>query len=85
MAEFNVFKRSAAAFRAAKRAFLKYEAVEPSPTRRPVYVSNRSEDTELPASKRRVLISDARDQQRNFTIAGFALRKHLQFVSYYRF
>ena len=85
MAEFNVFKRSAAAFRAAKRAFLKYEAVEPSPTRRPVYVSNRSEDTELPASKRRILISDARDQQRNFTIAGFALRKHLQFVSYYRF
>ena len=89
MAEIKLFRRAANAFRAfaadPSRVALSYEAVEPSPTRRPVYVSNRSEDYELPASKRRVLISDARDQQRNFTIAGFALRKHLQFVSYYRF
>ncbi|MBR0224515.1 MAG: phage portal protein [Thermoguttaceae bacterium] len=62
-----------------------YEAVEPSSTRRPVYVSSRSEDGELPPIRRRALISEARDQLRNFTLAGFALRKHLQFVSYYRF
>ncbi len=64
---------------------LRYEAVEPSPTRRIIYVSTRSEDAELPEGKRRALVSESRDQQRNFTLAGFALRKHLQFVSYYRF
>ena len=64
---------------------LGYEAVEPSPTRRPIYISSRSEDAELPFQKRRALVSEARDQQRNFALAGFALRKHLQFVSYYRF
>lgn len=69
----------------ARRAHLSYEAVEAGPTRRPVYISVRSEDRELPANRRRALISEARDQLRNFTIAGFALRKHLQFVSYYRF
>lgn len=64
---------------------LKYNAIEDRPTRRPVYVSTRSEDRELPTEQRRRLISEARDQQRNFSLAGFALRKHLQFVSYYRF
>lgn len=64
---------------------LKYDAVESSPTRRPVYISGRSEDGELPPQKRQALISEARDQIRNFSLAGFALRKHLQFVSYYRF
>ena len=66
-------------------AALKYQAIENRPTRRPIYVSLRSEDRELPTEKRRRLISEARDQQRNFSLAGFALRKHLQFVSYYRF
>lgn len=70
----------------AKRAKkLKYEAVEQSPTRRPIYISGKSEDRELPMRKRQALISEARDQIRNFSLAGFALRKHLQFVSYYRF
>ena len=68
----------------AYKAF-RYEAVEPSATRRPIVISLRSEDRELPPEKRRALVSEARDQQRNFTLAGFALRKHLQFVSYYRF
>lgn len=66
-------------------AALKYNAIENRPTRRPIYVSLKSEDRELPSEKRRRLISEARDQQRNFSLAGFALRKHLQFVSYYRF
>ena len=68
----------------AYKAF-RYEAVEPSATRRPIVISLRSEDRELPPEKRRALVSEARDYQRNFTLAGFALRKHLQFVSYYRF
>lgn len=66
-------------------AALGYEAVENRPTRRRVYVSTRSEDKELTPEKRRALVSEARDQLRNFSLAGFALRKHLQFVSYYRF
>lgn len=77
MSFFNRVKNAYKAFR--------YEAVEPSPTRRAVYVSTLSEDRELPPQKRRALVSESRDQQRNFTLAGFALRKHLQFVSYYRF
>ncbi|MBQ8285400.1 MAG: hypothetical protein IJZ10_03770, partial [Thermoguttaceae bacterium] len=48
-------------------------------------VSSRSEDRELTPEKRQALLSEARDQLRNFSLAGFALRKHLQFVSFYRF
>lgn len=71
-------------FKNAVKAF-RYEAVESSPTRRTIYVSTKSEDQELSPQKRKALVSESRDQQRNFTLAGFALRKHLQFVSYYRF
>lgn len=82
-------KQRRAAKSAARRAnnvrALRYEAVEARPTRRPIYLSSKSEDGELTPAKRRALISEARDQIRNFSLAGFALRKHLQFVSYYRF
>lgn len=71
------------AFRAPTQ--LKYEAIEQTPTRRPIAYSVRSEDRELTTYDRRALISESREEQRNFTLAGFALRKHLQFVSYYRF
>lgn len=64
---------------------LKYEAVEQTPTRPRIYYSTRSEDKELNPRQRQLLLSEARDQLRNFSLAGFALRKHLQFVSYYRF
>ena len=63
----------------------KYEAVEQTPTRPRIYYSTRSEDKELNPRQRQTLLSEARDQLRNFSLAGFALRKHLQFVSYYRF
>lgn len=64
---------------------LKYRAVESDTLRRPIYVSSKSEDRELTQRDRQTLISDARDSLRNFTLAGFVLRKHLQTVSYYRF
>ena len=64
---------------------LKYEAVENTPTRPKIYYSTKSEDRELDTRQRQTLLSEARDQLRNFSLAGFALRKHLQFVSYYRF
>lgn len=71
--------------RAVAVAALGYEAVENRPTRRAIVVSSRSEDKELTPEKRQALLSEARDQLRNFSLAGFALRKHLQFVSFYRF
>ena len=40
-------------------AALKYNAIESRPTRRPIYVSLKSEDRELPSEKRRRLISES--------------------------
>ena len=71
---------------AKKRAKLSsYMATRSDKMRRPVYYSTRSEDRELQPRERQTLISEARLTLRNFTLAGFALRKHLQFMSYYRF
>lgn len=81
----SLLARAKAAAAAARLTFLSYDAVRPSPTRDPIHASGKSEDDELKAKERAELISGARDQLRNFTIAGFALRKHLQFCSYYRF
>lgn len=64
---------------------LKYDAVKFDRLRKPAYYSTKSEDHELTARERQLLISQARDALRNFTIAGFALRKHLQSMAFYRF
>lgn len=64
---------------------LKYRAVESDSMRRPIYISAKSEDRELMPRDRQALVSEARDALRNFTLAGFVLRKHLQSISYYRF
>lgn len=64
---------------------LRYEAVEEEPTRRRIFVSSRSEDKELTQYKRQKLISETRYAMRNFSLAGYATRKHLQYVSYVRF
>ena len=64
---------------------LAYEAVKSDRIRKPPYYSTKSEDRELTEHERQLLISEARDSLRNFTIAGFALRKHLQSMSFYRF
>lgn len=44
-----------------------------------------SEDAKLTASKRKVLQGAARDLSRNFSIAAWAIRKHLDFVSAFKF
>lgn len=62
-----------------------YMATRADKMRRPVYFSTRSEDRELQPRERQILVSEARNALRNFSLAGFALRKHLQFMSYYRF
>ena len=65
---------------------LRYRAVDPADTTaRPIFISHRSEDKELPPQDRAALISAARDIERNFTLAGFCVRKYLQSVGYYTF
>ena len=44
-----------------------------------------SEDRALTAKKRKILQSAARDLSRNFSIAAWAIRKHLDFVSSFKF
>ena len=61
--------------------FLGYDAVKPSPHRRSASASSQSEDYELHENMRRILSSETRDLKRNFTIAAWAIRKHVQYVA----
>jgi capsid protein len=63
------------------RAKLGYDAAVHNRSRRLRSVSTLSEDKELRTHQRQMLVSDGRDLLRNFTLAGFILRKHLQFVA----
>lgn len=58
-----------------------YDAVEQTGKRRLSSTNLRSEDQELLANKRRQLYAQNRDLMRNFSIAGWAVRKHLDFVA----
>jgi capsid protein len=69
----------------AGRVAFGYEAVESRGRRKPPTVITRAEDRELDSSKRRTLIGTARDLTRNFTLAGWAVRKHLDYVSTFDF
>lgn len=64
---------------------LGYDATRSDRARRPILVSSKSEDSTLRQRDRQVIISDARDAIRNFSLAGFVVRKHLQSIAYYRF
>lgn len=64
---------------------LKYKAVQSDKSRSPLYISSKSEDYELTERDRQALISESRELQRNFALCAFAVRSHLQFVSYYQF
>ncbi|GHT26859.1 hypothetical protein FACS18942_05110 [Planctomycetales bacterium] len=66
-------------------AKLGYDAAAYSRSRRMRPVSTLSEDKELRPEHRQLLVSEARDLQRNFTLAGFIIRKHLQMVSRFNF
>ena len=86
MGIFSIFaKKKQTPAPAPKLTRLSYEAVKSDRIRKPPYYSTKTEDRELTERERQLLISQARDSLRNFTIAGFALRKHLQSMSFYRF
>lgn len=62
-----------------------YDAVEDRKRRKAASPVLRSEEQELPDGDRRLLVSSARDMHRNFAIAAWAIRKHLDYVSTFSF
>ena len=64
---------------------LGYDAVKQDRSRRIIYYSTKSEDRELLPRQRQSIVSQSRDALRNFTLAGFVLRKHLQSIAWYQF
>lgn len=62
-----------------------YDVAESNGKRRQPSSSLKTEDSELTSDKRRQAIASARDVARNFAIASWAIRKHLDFVSRFTF
>lgn len=62
-----------------------YDALENNQRRKSRPVSGRSEDRLLTRQQRRRLSSSTRDLQRNFSIAAWGIRKHLDYVSTFTF
>lgn len=62
-----------------------YDAVAPKLKRRSPSGILRSEDAELNTSQRKQLLSSARDIHRNYVTAGWMIRKHLDYVTTFRF
>jgi len=69
----------------ARRYLFGYDAVESKNRRQAPTGRLRSEDKELLPHQRRKLTSASRDIHRNFTIAAWAIRKHLDYVSTFSF
>lgn len=62
-----------------------YDATEPRNRRRKVIALERSEDAELPPVKRSQLTTTNRNVHRNWAIASWMVRKHLDYVSTFKF
>ena len=62
-----------------------YDAVEGGNKRKQPTTYIESEDRTLNVSRRRALVSTTRDIHRNFTVAAWAIRKHLDYVSTFNF
>lgn len=62
-----------------------YDALETKKRRRNVAATTQSEDNLLDQSKRRKLAASARDIGRNFSVAAWMIRKHLDFVTQFDF
>jgi capsid protein len=67
------------------RTMFGYDAVAPKNRRRAPTGINRSEDDELTPEQRRKLVSGTRDLTRNFAVAAWAVRRHLDYVSTFTF
>ncbi len=62
-----------------------YDATRPTGRRRVPISVTRSEAAVLPSGDRRKLVATARDARRNFSVAAWAIRKHLDYVSSFSF
>jgi len=62
-----------------------YDATKPKGRRQAPTGLVRDEDRELPVASRRALLSATRDIHRNFAIAAWAIRRHLDYVTKFRF
>lgn len=62
-----------------------YDAVRDTPRRKPARQRLRSEDHTLMPADRNRLTATTRDVQRNFAIAAWAIRKHLDYVASHTF
>lgn len=62
-----------------------YDAVDDKKRRRPPVSRLRTEDKELTQQQRGSLTTSTRELQRNFSIAAWAIRKHLDFCSSFSF
>lgn len=80
---YNPLPAAARALQAAGR--WAYHAVIPSNKRTNPTGINRSEDAELSTTERAKLLSAGRDLHRNFALVGWAVRKHLDYVSTFTF
>ena len=72
-------------FQRAKQFLFGYDALEARGKRRAARTRVQSEDTILTAKKRESLAATAQDVQRNFAIAAWAIRQHLNYVSSFTF
>jgi len=68
-----------------QRARASYDAAEDSPRRRSPSSILKSEDDILRPQKRRKLLGNARDLRRNFAVAAWAIRQHLNYVASFSF
>lgn len=81
----SLFARLTAAAVAGRRAF-SYEAAESSSRLRRTAAPNlRHEDAELPPEARRRLVAESRDLLRNYALAGWMIRRHLDYVATFEF
>ena len=62
-----------------------YDAVEDRKRRKPPTVALMSEDNQLNATDRRKLVSTTRDLHRNYEVAAWMIRQHLNYVSSFSF
>jgi len=69
----------------ASSALFSYDALETRGRRRPVVTSIRDEDSLTTERKRRILSATTQDLDRNFEIAAWAIRKHLDYVTHSTF
>jgi hypothetical protein len=79
----NAVQRGAAGPASAGR--FGYDCCEEKGRRRAPYSLLRSEDDELPRYRREQTITLTRDIRRNFSIAAWAIRRHLDYVARFKF